>query len=256
MAPEQARGDPTTPSVDVFALGSLATFAVAGRPPFGVDGAVQVLYRVLNAPPDLDGCPPDLQQLIGRCLAKDPAQRPRTSEIIDACRARTADGGLAFERSWLPAAVYAVAVGGTAAPFAPLIADSGDGRQGEAAAESTVPSEIGDSPEEAADEGSTPAPPCPPLGSGPARILRPLGCRPGATACEPPRRRPPCPPPAILPAQGQWLEDRRLSSRPPCPGRLGRLGRHLAGARPVMAIGNRRSPWWAGPSHSSCWSAP
>jgi len=158
MAPEQARGDPTTPSVDVFALGSLATFAVAGRPPFGVDGAVQVLYRVLNAPPDLDGCPPDLQQLIGRCLAKDPAQRPRTSEIIDACRARTADGGLAFERSWLPAAVYAVAVGGTAAPFAPLIADSGDGRPVEAAAESTFPSEIGHSPEEAADEGTTSGP--------------------------------------------------------------------------------------------------
>jgi serine/threonine protein kinase len=155
MAPEQARGDPTTPSVDVFALGSLATFAVAGRPPFGVDGAVQVLYRVLNVPPNLDGCPPDLQELIGRCLTKDPAQRPRTNEIIDACRARTADGRLAFERSWLPAAVFAVAVGGTAAPFAPLIADSGDGGQVEAASESTFPSEIGHSPEEAADESTT-----------------------------------------------------------------------------------------------------
>ena len=155
MAPEQARGDPTTPSVDVFALGSLATFAVAGRPPFGVDGAVQVLYRVLNEPPNLDGCPPELRQLIEHCLAKDPAQRPRTSEIIDACRARTADGGLAFENSWLPAAVFAVAVGGTAAPFAPLIADNGSGRQPGGAAESTFPSEIGHSPDEAADEGTT-----------------------------------------------------------------------------------------------------
>ena len=154
MAPEQARGDPTTPSVDVFALGSLAAFAIAGRPPFGVDGAVQVLYRVLHKSPDLDGCPPDLRSLIERCLVKDPAQRPQTGEIIDACRARTADGGLAFERSWLPAAVFAVAVGGTAPPFAPL-SDNGNGQQVEAVAESTYPSEVGHSAEEVADEGTT-----------------------------------------------------------------------------------------------------
>jgi hypothetical protein len=54
--------------------------------------------------------------------------------------------------------VFAVAVGGTAAPFAPLLADSGNGRQVEAAAESTFPSEIGHSSEEAADEGTSSGP--------------------------------------------------------------------------------------------------
>ena len=152
MAPEQARGQPSTPSVDVFALGSLATFAVAGHPPFGVDEAVHVLYRVLNEPPNLDGCPPDMRPLIERCLTKDPEQRPRTSEIIETCRARTAGGGLAFERSWLPAAVFAAAVGGTGAPFAPLGPDPGSA---EDPAELTFPSEVGQSAEEAADEGTS-----------------------------------------------------------------------------------------------------
>jgi hypothetical protein len=152
MAPEQARGQPTTPTVDVFALGSLATFAAAGHPPFGVDDAVQVLYRVLNEPPNLDGCPPDLRYLIEHCLAKDPAQRPQTSEIIDTCRARTANGGLAFERSWLPAAVYAVAVGSQSVPFVPLF--PGTGRQLAVAAESTFPSGTGYSAGGVPDEGT------------------------------------------------------------------------------------------------------
>src|ERR1039457_5072879 len=35
MAPEQIRDMPVTPAIDVFALGSLAAFAVLGRPAFG-----------------------------------------------------------------------------------------------------------------------------------------------------------------------------------------------------------------------------
>ncbi len=121
MAPEQARGQLVTPKADVFALGSVATYAASGRPPFGVGTAVAVLHRALNEAPNLDGCPPDLRPLLQRCLAKDPAQRPDTSEIIDVCQARTAGGVLAFGRSWLPAAVAAAAAGDAAAALAPLI---------------------------------------------------------------------------------------------------------------------------------------
>ena len=117
MAPEQARGQLVTPAVDVFALGSMTTFAIAGRPPFGGGSAVAVLYRVLNEAPDLGGCPADLRPLIERCLAKDPAQRPQPAEIIDTCQARMTDGALAFDGSWLPPAVSAVA----AAPLASLV---------------------------------------------------------------------------------------------------------------------------------------
>jgi serine/threonine protein kinase len=121
MAPEQARGQPVTSAVDVFALGSLAAYAITGRLPFGTGSPVSVLYRVLNETPDLRGCPADLRPLIERCLAKDPAQRPQPAEIIDTCQARMIDGALAFDGSWLPAAVSAVA----AAPLASLVPGKG-----------------------------------------------------------------------------------------------------------------------------------
>jgi len=122
MAPEQARGETTTPAVDMFALGSLATYAITGHPPFGTDSPLVVLGRVLYEPPDLTGCPPDLRPLIESCLAKDPAQRPQPSEVITACRA-AAGGELAFDRAWLPPALAAVTgalpVPGSADPETP-----------------------------------------------------------------------------------------------------------------------------------------
>jgi serine/threonine protein kinase len=112
MAPEQAHGEPTTPAVDVFALGSLATYAITGHPPFGTDNALVVLGRVINDPPDLAGCPPDLRPLMESCLAKDPSQRPLPGEVITACRV-AAGGELAFDRSWLPTAIAAAATAAT-----------------------------------------------------------------------------------------------------------------------------------------------
>ena len=116
MAPEQARSQRVTPAADVFSLGSLAVYAAAGHPPFGADGAVAVLNRVLNEPPDLDGCPPDLRPLIEQCLAKDPALRPQPGQIVTACRDRAASSGLAFGLSWLPAWISAEAADGAELP--------------------------------------------------------------------------------------------------------------------------------------------
>ncbi|HZC60756.1 MAG TPA: serine/threonine-protein kinase [Streptosporangiaceae bacterium] len=134
MAPEQARGRCATPAADVFSLGSLAVYAAAGHPPFGTDGAVAVLNRVLNDPPDLDGCPPDLHSLIERCLAKDPGLRPRPRDIVSACRDR-ASSGLAFGLSWLPgqmsvapadsAALEAIPVTPTSAAVPPRVTGPG-----------------------------------------------------------------------------------------------------------------------------------
>jgi Protein kinase domain len=119
MAPEQARGRRVTPAADVFSLGSLAVYAAAGHPPFGTDGAVAVLNRVLNDPPDLGGCPPDLHSLIERCLAKDPGLRPRPRDIVGACRDQ-ASGGLAFGLSWLPAQMSVAPTGSAAPPASPV----------------------------------------------------------------------------------------------------------------------------------------
>jgi hypothetical protein len=107
MAPEQVAGQPTTPATDVFALGSLAAYASAGRAPFGDGGGEAVLYRILHQDPDLAGCPMPLRGLVERCLAKDAAHRPRPTEIISFCRAQQAEHATEIAQSWLPPGVAA-----------------------------------------------------------------------------------------------------------------------------------------------------
>ena len=108
MAPEQVANRPVSAAADVFALGSLAAYAVQGRPPFGAGNLVAILYRVVHEPADLSGCPSPLRGIIEQCLAKDEAERPAPAEIISCCRARTAGRTRQIAQPWLPPAVAAV----------------------------------------------------------------------------------------------------------------------------------------------------
>jgi hypothetical protein len=107
MAPEQVQGGPLTGAADVFALGALAAYAATGRPPFGEGDVAAVMYRVLNADPDTDGCPGPLRALITACLAKEPSARPAPAQVVDHCRACAPGGTLEFTASWLPATITA-----------------------------------------------------------------------------------------------------------------------------------------------------
>src|ERR1700722_9649605 len=166
MAPEQVRSGPATPAADVFSLGSLAVYAAAGHPPFGTDGEVAVLSRVVSEPPDLSGCPPGLRPLIKRCLAKAPARRPQPGQIISACRDRATSRGLAFGHSWLPARVSAGAARRGGPPpraAAPRAGASADGTEG-TGPDSTSPSQ---------DQGAGPhLAETPPARSGPRMVSR------------------------------------------------------------------------------------
>ena len=103
MSPEQAQGRPVTPATDVFALGALAAYVAGGAPPFGEGPETAVLYRVVHEPPVLDGVPADLRELLLRCLAKSPEDRPKPAEIIEAARNHPSVGGqLRFADDWLP----------------------------------------------------------------------------------------------------------------------------------------------------------
>ena len=80
MAPELWRGAPITPASDVYALGVLLVELATGRPPFtGEARSVGYAHAMLR--PDLGALPRELSHLAARCLAKDPAQRPRASEV-------------------------------------------------------------------------------------------------------------------------------------------------------------------------------
>jgi len=77
MSPEQIRGEVAGPPSDVFSLGCLLAFAATGRPPFGGDSAVTVMFGIVNEPPDLAGLADhELAGLISGCLAKAPEARP------------------------------------------------------------------------------------------------------------------------------------------------------------------------------------
>ncbi|MFJ9841167.1 protein kinase [Kitasatospora sp. NPDC101155] len=103
MAPEQARGRAVTPATDVFALGALAAYVAGGTAPFGDGPDTAVLYRVVHEEPDLEAVPADLRELIQRCLAKSPEDRPKPAEIIQAARNHPEVGGqLRFGEDWLP----------------------------------------------------------------------------------------------------------------------------------------------------------
>ena len=85
MAPEQVRGQPATPAVDMFALGSILAFAATGRPPFGEGQLETVMFRILNDPPDLAApgqIADDLRTVLPELLSKDPAQRPGPTEVL------------------------------------------------------------------------------------------------------------------------------------------------------------------------------
>ncbi|MEU0147618.1 serine/threonine-protein kinase [Streptomyces sp. NPDC006288] len=85
MAPEQfQRPREVGPAADVFALGAVLVHAATGRGPFDSGSPYVVAYQVVHDEADLAGVPADLAPLVGRCLAKDPAERPTPDEIMAA----------------------------------------------------------------------------------------------------------------------------------------------------------------------------
>ncbi|MGW2840332.1 serine/threonine-protein kinase [Streptomyces sp. NPDC001493] len=116
MAPEQAAGRPVTPATDIFALGQVAVFASTGVPAFGEGTSHGVLYRIVHEEPVLDGVPDRLRELVTRCLAKDPADRPSVAEVVALCRSASGETQLRRPEEWLPVAVAADITGRTAAP--------------------------------------------------------------------------------------------------------------------------------------------
>lgn len=84
MAPERLRGGHASAAGDVFALGAVLAFAGTGRPPFGADGPVTTLTRVLAGEADLHGLRADQESLVRAMMSEDPQARPT------AARARAA----------------------------------------------------------------------------------------------------------------------------------------------------------------------
>ncbi len=90
MSPEQAEGKPVDARSDIFSFGAVLYEMLCGRRAFDADSSLGVLAAVLHLePPPMTGVPSELQNLVLRCLRKDPKLRfQRASELgqaLEAC---------------------------------------------------------------------------------------------------------------------------------------------------------------------------
>ncbi len=77
MAPEQARGSPLTGKADLYALGCVLYEMLSGQPPFSGSAPDLILKHIREPPAPLGvpDVPRELEALVMRLLAKDPARR-------------------------------------------------------------------------------------------------------------------------------------------------------------------------------------
>ena len=96
LSPEQISSQPADQRADIYALGTVLYESLAGGLPFP-GSTYSILYRILyEHPPTLSSrgvvLDPGLEEIILRCLEKDPARRPQTcgeiAEVIALARAR------------------------------------------------------------------------------------------------------------------------------------------------------------------------
>lgn len=84
LAPEQARRDAPDHRADIYSLGALLFHMLAGRVPFDGQSSIDVIARHLAEPPPPLGpaVDPRLEQVVLRCLVKDPAERFQSMEQV------------------------------------------------------------------------------------------------------------------------------------------------------------------------------
>jgi hypothetical protein len=93
MAPEQVMGHDVDKRADIYAMGVLTFEMLTGRLPYIGSNRMEVAYATVNTPipsavkinPNL---PDELDQLLQKVLAKDPAERPQTVRELLALMAR------------------------------------------------------------------------------------------------------------------------------------------------------------------------
>ena len=84
VSPEQAQGNPLGPASDVYSLGVVGYEMLTGHRPFVGDNSVSVAIAHINqAPPAMPpSISPQVRELIGICLRKDPSARFRDGATL------------------------------------------------------------------------------------------------------------------------------------------------------------------------------
>jgi CHASE2 domain-containing sensor protein/predicted Ser/Thr protein kinase len=106
LSPEQIRGEPLTPSADIYSLTCLLYHCLVGQPPFPRESEAATMWAHVSTPPPSitaahSELPDELDPIIARGMAKEPAERFATSrELAEECaRALGLAIGNTIERS-------------------------------------------------------------------------------------------------------------------------------------------------------------
>ena len=106
LAPEQARGEPTTPATDLYALAVVAFELLTGQRPFQADNptaeAAAHVHAEVPAVSERGDLPRELDPIFRRAMAKDPAERyPSSADFVSALREALRSAG-ATTREFVP----------------------------------------------------------------------------------------------------------------------------------------------------------
>ncbi len=105
LAPEQAVGSGQADHrADVFSLGVVFYEILANDLPFRADTQIGILHKVLNEPPEplaakRSDVPPEVEQIVERCLEKQPERRYQSMAGVVADLRRAAGSTLPWARS-------------------------------------------------------------------------------------------------------------------------------------------------------------
>jgi serine/threonine protein kinase len=87
-SPEQATGRKSiSAKSDIFTLGSTIYFLATGKDAFEAEDPLGIIHLIAHEEPDLSVLDPEVRDLVRRCMAKDPDQRPTPAEVIEICAA-------------------------------------------------------------------------------------------------------------------------------------------------------------------------
>ena len=97
LSPEQAKGAPVDQTSDLYSVGVVLYELLTGVVPFSGDTPVEIAMKHLSSTPEAPSAkrseiPRDLDMIVMRALAKDPADRYQSAEEMDADLARVARG--------------------------------------------------------------------------------------------------------------------------------------------------------------------